>query len=111
MGIVTTFVGLPKGRELWAWLLLYTFMLLAVFFVEIHSPFWTVVVGSLFSGLAVASVQSAFMGKYARHNPWYRGEMDGHPAKVALSLYLFAIFASAIFGVLAGSIAWALAAI
>lgn len=111
MGMITTFIGLPKGRELWAWLALYAYILIAFYFVDVRQPFWTVLVGSIASGVAVATVQTAFMDKFAHHNPWYRPEMSTRKARVALSFFAFAVFAGAIFGVVVGAIAWGVSAL
>ncbi len=111
MGMVTTFIGLPKGREVWGWLLLYAFMLAVVFFIDVHWPFWTVFSGSLASGLAVATVQALFMPRYTENNPWYEAELTKGRGRVAVTLYTFAIVAGTIFGVIVGGVAWALSAI
>ncbi len=108
IGLVTSLVGLKKGHEVWGWILLYAFMVAAVFILDIEHPFWTILAGSIAAGVFASATQIALMRAYQRNNPWYDPGEDRSPAAFAAGFFFFAFFSAVIFGFLFGGVAWVL---
>lgn len=108
MGLITSLVGLKKGHEVYAWLVVYASMGVSVVLVGVADPFWTLLTGGVAAGLVAGMVQSALMRPYRRHNPWYAKEMDRPALRVAGSFIAFGVVLGGIFGLVAGGVGLAL---
>lgn len=108
MGLVTSFIGLPKGREFVGWLLLYAFMVTVIVLVDAEAPFWTVLAASIAANITAGLAQVALLPSYRRKNPWFAEELAKPGRNVIAGLIGFSLFAGSLFGIMAATCAWAL---
>jgi len=105
MGLLTSLVGLPPSVEPAVWMGGYASWLVVVHRRRSPSPFGTVVVASLASGVAVAVTQSALLSRYVAANPWYAEYMSGTSASLVGQLMVQGVGMGALFGVAVGLLA------
>jgi hypothetical protein len=104
IGLVTSLVGLGKGREFYGWMALYIFMIVVVTALDLARPFWAILAASIIAGALASAVEVTLMGAYRRHNPWAASEFDHPPKHVAASFFTYSMAASAVFGLVMGTL-------
>lgn len=105
MGALTSLVGLPPSVEPGAWFAFYAVWLVVVHRRRSPSPFATVVLASLASGVTVGLVQAALLPQYIAANPWYADYMSGTRASLSGQLMVQALGMGGLFGVAVGLLA------
>jgi len=105
MGGITSLVGLPPSVEPGVWFAFYAVWLVAVHRRRSPSPFATVVLASLASGVVVGGVQVALLPQYIEANPWYAEYMGGTQASLAGQMMVQALGMGMLFGVAVGLLA------
>lgn len=105
MGGLTSLVGLPPSVEPLVWFGAYAVWLGAVHRRRSPSPFATVVLASLASGVVVGLVQGALLPSYIEANPWYAEYMSGTTWSLAGQLLVQGVGMGMLFGIAVGLLA------
>ena len=112
MGLLTALVGLPPAIEPWLWLVIYVAWIALVVRYRVARPFWTIVLGSVATGVLASVIQVALFWQYRANNPWIADELKGTGRTGYLASFLWqGILAGAVFGIVAGALAARLRAI
>lgn len=106
MGLATSLVGIPPRIETGIWVAFYVAWIALVVRFDVKRPFWTILLGSIATGVVAGTIQVLLFWQYRANNPWYAEELQGRGRTAFLGTFVGqGIIAGAIFGIIAGVLA------